>query len=85
MLFRLGFILVTALAITAGLLLGTLNSELVTIDLLWFQLQWPLGLVMIGSLALGVLIGLVCAWLFGILPLRVKLRNLRGQAGRSDA
>jgi uncharacterized integral membrane protein len=77
MLYRIGSLLVAALAIVAGLLVGTLNSEPVTIDLLWVQLVWPLGLALIGALAAGILLGLCLAWVFTVLPLRIKLRNAR--------
>ena len=77
MLFRLGFLIVIALAIVSGLLIGTLNSDPVLIDLLWFQIEWPLGLALIGALAVGLLLGLCLAWLFTVLPLRVQLRNVR--------
>ena len=77
MLYRLGFLLIAAVAIVGGLLIGTLNADPVTIDLLWVQLEWPLGLVLVGALAVGILFGLSLAWLFTILPLRVQLRNAR--------
>jgi uncharacterized integral membrane protein len=83
--YRLGFIIVTVLAVVLGLLIGTLNHEVVAVDLLWLQLSWPLGLALICALALGVLIGLALSWLFSVLPLRLQLRNARReQAGRTD-
>jgi len=88
-LYRIGFIVITALAIVLGLLVGTLNHELVTIDLLWVQLNWPLGLALLAALACGVLIGLLLAWLFTILPLRMQLRKSKrstsGIAGIPDS
>ena len=39
---RFFFALVAVLAVIVGLLVGTLNSDKVPLDLLWFQLQWPL-------------------------------------------
>lgn len=75
--YRLAFIIVTALAVLLGLLVGTLNPDVVTVDLLWLQFHWPLGLALIIALALGVLLGLLLLWLFSVLPLRVRLRQAR--------
>jgi len=79
------------LAIALGFLVGTLNPEMVPVDLLWTQLIWPLGLTLLVALAIGLLIGLLLAWLFSILPLRMQLRKARrsqvtntGLAGRPD-
>ena len=73
--YRIGFIIVAVLAIALGLLLGTLNSDSVSVDLLWVQLQWPLGLLILCVLAVGMLAGFLLAWVFGILPLRARLRK----------
>jgi uncharacterized membrane protein YciS (DUF1049 family) len=69
------FIIIAVLAISLGLLIGTLNSDTVGIDLLWVQLQWPLGLLILCVFAVGLLTGVLLAWLFGIMPLRVRLRK----------
>ena len=79
--YRIGFIIVTVLAIVLGLLVGILNHDVVPVDLLWVQLNWPLGLLLMAALALGVLIGLSLAWLFTVLPLRLKLRKARKAQG----
>jgi uncharacterized integral membrane protein len=82
--YRIFFIIVITLAIAMGLLLGTLNSELVAVDLLWVQLAWPLGLLILSFLTLGLFLGLVLAWFFTILPLRVQLRKSRNESKSSD-
>jgi uncharacterized integral membrane protein len=76
-LYRIGFIIITVLAIALGLLTGTLNSDPVSVDLLWIQLQWPLGLLILSVFAAGLLLGLLLAWVFSILPLRARLRKAR--------
>jgi uncharacterized integral membrane protein len=76
-LYRIGFIIVMILAVALGLLVGTLNHALVTVDLLWLELQWPLGLALLSALSAGLLIGLLLAWLFAVLPLRVAMRKAR--------
>jgi uncharacterized membrane protein YciS (DUF1049 family) len=73
------FIIIAVLAISLGLLTGTLNSDTVSFDLLWIQLQWPLGLLALCVFAAGLLSGLVLAWVFGIMPLRVRLRKSGGK------
>ena len=73
--YRIAFILITVLAVALGLLIGTLNSSSVVLDLLWIQLEWPLGLVVLTAGAAGLLLGLLMAWFFSILPLRARLRK----------
>jgi uncharacterized integral membrane protein len=73
--YRILFIVVMLLALALGLLVGTLNSDLVAVDLLWLQLDWPLGLVILSAAALGLLLGLVLTWLFSVMPLRTRLRR----------
>jgi uncharacterized integral membrane protein len=77
--FRIGFIIVAVLAIALGLLIGTLNSDTVGVDLLWVQLQWPLGLLILCVFVVGLLAGLLLAWFFGVVPLRARLRKSRSK------
>lgn len=76
MIYRIGFILLAMGAIVLGLVVGTLNSDPVAVDLLWVQLEWPLGLVILVSLVTGFSIGLLLLWMMTVLPLRLKLRKL---------
>ena len=58
----------------------------VSLDLLWIQLEWPLGLVLLCAAAVGLLMGLLLAWFFSILPLRARLRKaVRTEQGFSTA
>lgn len=84
--YRIAFIFIAALAVAAGLLIGTLNSEVTSLDLLWIQLEWPLGLIVLCAAAAGLLLGLLLAWFFSILPLRARLRKtVRKEGGLSTA
>jgi lipopolysaccharide assembly protein A len=74
---RLGFIVVVVLAVAMGLLVGTLNHDMTSADLLWVQFDWPLGLLLLAALSAGMILGLLLAWLFKILPLQVQLRKAR--------
>ena len=73
--YRIGLLLVMVLAIALGVVIGTLNPAMVTVDLLWFQLDWPLGLSLIFVLVTGALLGLAACWLFVAWPTRVRLRR----------
>jgi len=74
--YRIGLIFVTVLAIVLGLLIGILNHDLVKVDLLWFQLDWPLGLLLLFALTIGLLVGVSLMWLFTVIPLRLQLRKV---------
>ena len=73
--YRIAFLLVPALAILLGLLVGTLNPAAVQLDLLWIRIEWPLGLVLLTAAVTGLLLGLLLAWLFSVLPLKARLRR----------
>lgn len=78
--YRFGFFLIAVIAIAAGLMVGTLNSDRVMLDLLWFQLDWPLGLLILLSLSIGLLLGLGLSFLFQVMPMRLQQRKLRQAA-----
>ena len=80
MLHRIGFIILALGAVAVGLVVGTLNSEAVTVDLLWVTIDWPLGLVMLSSLVLGLACGMLIVWLSTVIPLRLRLRRNRSQS-----
>ena len=83
--YRIAFIVITVAAVALGLLIGTLNSGSVVLDLLWLQLQWPLGLVVLAAMAAGLLLGLLVAWFFSVLPLRARLRKTGRNGGGSNS
>lgn len=78
-LFRIIFIIVISLAVALGLVVGTLNSTLVSVDLLWVRFEWPLGLLVLSALSSGLFLGLALTWFFTIMPLRIRLRKLRSE------
>jgi uncharacterized integral membrane protein len=67
---KTGFILVAIAAIVVGLLVGTLNAGDVALDLLWFQLELPLGLAILLGFSLGLVMGLGMLYFTRVLPLR---------------
>lgn len=81
---RLLFALVALLAIAAGLLVGTLNAGNVVLDLLWFQLEWPLGLILMLFFSAGLVLGLALLFIFQVLPLRLKVRRLQARPARPE-
>lgn len=81
---RLVFALVALLAIAAGLLVGTLNAGNAVLDLLWFQLEWPLGLLLMLFFSAGLVLGLALLYLFHVLPLRLKVRRLQARPAQPE-
>ena len=81
---RLGFILVAIIAIVVGLLVGTLNSSPVQLDLLWVQFELPLGLAILLGFSLGILLGMSAVYLARVLPLRLQLRKTRTALAKQE-
>ena len=81
---KLGFILIAIVAIVVGLLVGTLNSSPVQLDLLWIQFELPLGLAILLGFSLGVVSGLSVIYIARVLPLRLKLRKARAALIKQD-
>lgn len=81
---KLGFILVAIIAIVVGLMVGTLNSSPVELNLLWVQFELPLGLAILLGFSLGVVMGVSAIYLVRILPLRLQLRKARAALVKKD-
>lgn len=79
---RLVFALVALLAVAVGLLVGTLNAEPAQLDLLWLQIEWPLGLLLLLFFAGGLLLGLLLVYFSQVLPLRLKLRRSQARTAK---
>ena len=67
-----------------GLLVGTLNSSPVQLDLLWIQFELPLGLAILLGFSLGVVSGLSVIYIARVLPLRLQLRKARAALVKQD-
>jgi len=74
---KAGFIIMALTAIVIGLLIGTLNSVTVSVDLLWIQFELPLGLAILLGFSVGLVSGLSFIYLSRVLPLRLQLRKAR--------
>jgi uncharacterized integral membrane protein len=72
---KLGYILLAIVAVIVGLLVGTLNSDYVQLNLLWIQPELPLGLTILIGFSLGLVTGLVTIYFVRVLPLRLQLRK----------
>ena len=81
---KIGFILIAILAVVVGLLVGTLNSRPVQLDLLWIQFELPLGLAILLGFSVGMLVGLSMIYFARVLPLRLQLRKARATSGKQD-
>jgi len=80
----MGFWLIAALAVAIGLLVGTFNSDRVLLDLVWVQLQWPLGLLILAAFAIGLLTGLSLLYFAQLLPLKLRIRRLQAGIAREE-
>lgn len=81
---KAGFYVVAIATVVIGLLVGTLNSAPVRLDLLWVQFELPLGLAVLLGFSVGVLAGLLLLYLARVLPLKVQLRKARSMLARQD-
>ncbi len=81
---KTGFILMAIIAIVVGLLMGTLNPGLVELDLLWIQLDLPLGLAILLGFSLGLVTGLGMIYFARVLPLRFQLRKALAATIKQD-
>jgi len=70
--FRWLLILLVLIAAIAGLVIGVLNAEPASLDLLAIDLTLPLGALVLLALTTGLLLGLVLAWLLFLLPGRFQ-------------
>ena len=82
---KLGFILLAIAATVLGLLVGTLNSSPVQLDLLWVQFELPLGLAVLLGLSLGVVLGSGAVYIARVLPLRHQLRKARAALTKQES
>ena len=84
MLRKTGFYLIAFTAVVVGLLVGTLNSTPVYLDLLWIQFELPLGLAILLGFSVGLLTGLSMIYLARVLPLRLQLRKAKVNLNRQE-
>lgn len=78
---RLLVISILVIFITAGVLLGALNADLVGYDFGFVQWQLPKGAALLGALVIGWLLGGLTAWL----GVSQRQRHLRNQQRRNTA
>ena len=72
-------VLVVAVIIL-GLLIGVLNAQPASLDMLFFTTERSLGLLVTGAFVSGLLLGALAIWTLRVLPLRFRLkRALREQ------
>jgi len=83
--YRFSIYILALLALVLGLLIGTLNSSSVSIDLFWQQLELPLGAALVIAFVLGILLGLFALYVFRILPQAMQLRRLQKKVRTLEA
>ncbi|MGB3462283.1 DUF1049 domain-containing protein [Rhodanobacter lindaniclasticus] len=68
---RLLALIILAVFVAAGIVLGALNAEMVGYDFGFAQLRLPKGAALLGALVVGWLLGGVTAWI-GVRPRRSR-------------
>lgn len=74
--FRWLVLVLVLAAVIAGLVVGVLNPDSVTVDLVIARLSFPLGALMLMAVGAGVLLGLVLAWVMFVIPGRISRRRV---------
>ncbi len=64
--------------------LGGANANSVVVDLLWVQLEWPLGVLLMLAMGLGLLLMALFLYSFHILPLQYRLRACQRRLAQQD-
>ncbi len=79
--FRFSLYILAIIALLTGLILGTLNADKVSVDLLWWQFSAPLGGILVLAFVVGALAGVFALYVTRVLPLRMALkRSQKNQA-----
>jgi len=68
---RLLAVIILAIFVAAGIVLGALNADMVGYDFGFARLRLPKGAALLGALVIGWLLGGVTAWL-GVRPRRSR-------------
>ena len=71
------FLTLAVIAIIAGLTIGILNAEPVILDIVFTQIDTSIGMVVTGSFACGLLLGILSLWVFRVLPLSLAFKRLK--------
>lgn len=82
---RLLRILIAVLCLVAGILVGALNPQTVSIDLGWITLYASLGVTLLVALLCGVVIGGLILAVSVVLPLRQRLRRAQAPPAGASA
>ena len=83
---RLLLLLLALPFLVLAFVLGAANAEPVSLDLLLVRVEWPLGVVLMLALGLGMVLSVLVLYLARVLPLQYQLRNCQRkleQAGGS--
>jgi len=82
---RLIALLILALFVVAGVVVGALNADPVSYDLAFFQVTMPKGAGLLVALVIGWLLGGLTAWLGMSLRHRRVLRRAHRSNGKTPA
>ncbi len=76
---------VVVVAVLIGLLVGMLNAEQVTVDVLFTTAQMSLGLLIMAAFVVGLLSGVLCLWTLRVLPLQFRLKRLQREVQQQSS
>jgi len=82
--FRISLYILALVALLTGLIIGTLNSEPVQVDLFWWQFTAPLGGILVLAFVTGILSGIFALFVVRVMPLRLSLRKALKNQARLD-
>lgn len=74
--FRIVVLVLGLVAAIVGLLFGALNPDPVALDFLFLRFSPPAGAALLGAFALGLIGGMLIAWLLFNLPGRWTKRRI---------
>lgn len=78
------WIVIGALVALAGIVFSAINGAPVTLDFYFASVSLPLGVIVLSTLFTGFLLAGTVLWGGVIVPLRLRLANLRRQAQRAE-
>jgi uncharacterized integral membrane protein len=82
---RFGVVVSILLSVAFGATFGALNSERITFDFHFFDLQLPKGAALLAALLLGWILGGLLVWFARVRRLRGELRRCQRQLRETKA
>ncbi len=78
-------LLLVLLFVAGGLFFGTLNESLVSVDLFFIKIEWPLALVVMSAFLAGILVSGTLVYLSMWFGVKRRIRLLKAQQGKRSS